>query len=65
MGSITQEMIEVFKFTLRMLKGGREVVNDDSGESELVLTSGDEWVSCILKIERILEDDEYKKVFGE
>ena len=51
---IAVEMYRVLDKALHLLKTGKEEINDDTGDSELTLTSGDFWVSTMNDIERVL-----------
>jgi len=57
---IAEEMYKVLDKALHLIKTGKEEINDDTGDSELTLTSGDFWVSTMNDIERVL-----KKARGE
>ena len=57
---LNQEMYEVLNKALHLLKTGKEEINDDTGDSELTLQSGDFWVSTMNDIVRVL-----KKARGE
>ncbi len=46
------------KFILNVLTNGKETINDDNGETELVLTSGDEWVACMSMVKNLLGEGE-------
>ena len=50
---LNHEMLAALRFCYKMLRGGNESINDDNGESELTLESGDEWVHCMTLIEQI------------
>ncbi len=51
---LIKELTDTLKLAHRVLMGGKEEVNDDNGETELILTSGDEWVALMVKIENVL-----------
>ena len=51
---VAEEMYKVLDKALHLIKTGKEEINDDTGDSELTLTSGDFWVSTVNDIERIL-----------
>ena len=53
---LNREMLAALRFCYKMLKGGSESINDDNGESELTLESGDEWVHCMTIIEQIVNN---------
>ena len=55
-----EEAYNVLDKALHLLKTGKEEINDDTGDSELTLTSGDFWVSTMNDIVRVL-----KKARGE